>query len=160
MVHTCGLCGTELKENYCSYCKMKLEKEYISKNGKRLGHYENFKHLPAEHLVHSSTKELMELSTIDLLCLLRVARKDRAFIYNLRKLRHDAEKEKGLTDDVIEIDKMTYEEYENATRKVWVIENIIKSRIGYFPLRVTDNFISMFLERMQKSEMKDMVIKK
>lgn len=156
---SCGLCGTELEEKYCSFCEMKLDNSLISQDSKRIEIYKTIKHLPEESLVYSSTKELMEMETIDLLCLLRVARSQRSEVFKLRKLRHDAEKQAGYTEEVKEIEEITYKEYENATRKVWVIENIIKNRIGYYPLKVTNNFISMFLDRMESSEKKVMKIK-
>lgn len=156
---SCGLCGTELKEKYCSFCEMELDKSLISKNSKRLEIYKKIKHLPEESLVYSGTKELMKMETINLLCLLKVARRFRSDAYKIRKLRHDAEKQAGLTTEVKEIAETSYKEYDDATRRVWVIENIIKHRIGYYPLRVTDNFLGMFLDRIKESEKKQMIIK-
>lgn len=156
---TCAFCGTELDNTYCSYCEMELESRYILKNGERLGQFKGFSGYPDKSLVFSSTKDLIKLETIELLCLLREARSHRAEVYKLRKLRHEAEKQEGYTERVEEIDEVSYKEYENATRKVWVIENIIKDRLGYYPKRVTMNFLNMYVERMKESEEKAMVMK-
>lgn len=157
---TCAFCGSEININFCNFCDIDLENRYISKDGKRLSLLDNFQGYPDRTKIFMSTKELMELETIELLCLLREARSHRAEAYNLRLLRHKAEEHAGYTEDVKDLAVKTYEEYEYATRKVWVIENIIKDRIGYFPEKVTDNFLSMFIDRMEKSEKKSMYIRK
>lgn len=159
-MNTCGLCGSELEKKYCNFCEMELEDRYIMQDGKRLNQTDWFFAYPDESEVFSTTKELMEKETLDLLCLLREARKMRADIYHLRKLRHDAEEQSGYTEDVKALADETYSEYEQATRKVWVIENLIKDRLGYYPKRVTNNFLNMYYERMQASEEKVMKLKK
>lgn len=156
---TCAFCGSEININFCDFCDMELEEKYILVNGERLAQYKDFKGYPDHSLIFSSTKELMKLETIELLCLLREARSHRANVFNLRLLRHKAEEQEGYTEQVSDLAVKTYSEYEIATRKVWVIENIIKDRIGYYPQRVTKNFLSMFLDRMKKCETKKMKIK-
>lgn len=155
---TCGFCGTEVKNNFCSFCEMELVEKHILKDGKRFAQFYNFLGFPNESEVNKSTKELMEKETIDLFCLLRVARRLRAEVFKLRKLRHDAEKELGFNEQVQNLEEQTYDEYEYATRKVWVIENIIKERLGYFPKRINDNFINGFVDRIEDSEKKAMII--
>lgn len=153
---TCGLCGTKLDNNYCSYCEMELKERYILKDGQRLRQGSDFMGYPDRSKIFSTTNELMQLETIELLCLLREARSYRAEAYKLRVLRHNAEKQEEFNEEVSRIDEFSYDEYSNATRKVWVIENIIKDRLGYFPQKVTMNFLNMYLERMEKSEQKIM----
>lgn len=155
---TCGFCGTEVNENNCSFCEMELEKRYILKDGKRFAQKDKFLGFPSESEVSKSTKELMEKETIDLVCLLRDARRLRTDVYKLRKIRHDAEKELGFTEQVQDLEEQTYDEYEYATRKVWVIENIIKNRLGYYPQRINDNYINGFVDRIEDSEKKEMRI--
>lgn len=159
-MNTCGFCACEIKNNFCDFCKMTLDDKHIMTDGKRFNQEENFLGYPNRYGVHKSTPELMDLETIDLLCLLREARAFRSEVYQLRLLRHKAEEQTGMNDDVKEIAETTYSEYENATRKVWVIENIIKNRLGYFPQKVTQNFLNMYLDRMEKSEKKIMKMKK
>ena len=158
---TCGFCGSELEINYCSFCDMELEKRYILKDGQRLAQKELFLGFPNQNEVFQSTKELMKKETIDLFCLLREARRLRAEVFKLRKIKHDAERDLGKSNnDLKQLDEATYEEYEHATRKVWVIENIIKDRLGYYPKRISKSFINGFVDRIEDSEEKIMIINK
>jgi len=159
-MNTCGFCATELQENYCSFCEMQLLDQHVMNDGKRLNQAEQFKHLPDPEEIFATTTELMQKETIELLCLLKEARKIRADVYQLRLLRHQAEEETGLNEDVRGIEKQTYHEYDNATRKVWVIENIIKKRLGYFPKRLTNNFLNVYMQRMEESEQKPMTMRR
>jgi|SRR5690625_1046863 len=153
-MNTCALCGTELDDIYCFFCEMELDKRYILKDGERLHQSKMFKGVPDRSLIFRSTKELMSMETIDLLCLLRDARSFRAEVFKLRHLRHQAERQGGYNDTVQELEDYSYKQYEDATRKVWVIENIIKDRLGYYPERVTMNFLNMYIDRMEHSERK------
>src|SRR5699024_7560497 len=153
---TCGFCASKINGNYCGFCDMELKEKHIMKDGKRLNQAKKFLGYPNSTEIHRSTPELMELETIELLCLLREARSFRADCYKLRLLRHQAEEQTGINEDVQNIEESTFYEYEHATRKVWVIENIIKDRLGYFPQKVTKNFLNMYLERMHESEQKSM----
>lgn len=158
-MNTCGFCASEIDNNFCSFCEMELQDKHIMIDGHRFNQAERFEGYPAAHEIHKSTSELMKEDTIRLLCLLREARSARAEVYQLRILRHQAEKESGMTDDVKDIEEQTFNEYEKSTRKVWVIENIIKERLGYFPQRVTNNFLNMYLDRMKASEEKKMILR-
>src|SRR5690625_2236801 len=159
-MNTCALCGTELDIAFCPFCEMELEERYISKDGKRLSQFDTFQGIPDRSLIFQSTKELMKMETIDLICLLSEARSYRTEVYHLRRLRHQAEKKEGFNDTVKQLEKFSNKSYEEATRKVWIIENIIKDRLGYFPQKVTQNFLSMYLERIEKSEKKPMFMSK
>ena len=72
--------------------------------------------------------------------MLKYARSYRSEVYHLRVISYKAE---GNENDqaLEEIQHQSYEEYEKATRKVWIIENILKDRIGYYPVKVTDDFL-------------------
>lgn len=157
---TCGFCASEIKNQYCAFCEMNLKEKHIMKDGERFDQTKRFWGYPDAAEIHRSTPELMQLETIELLCLLREARSFRAECYKLRLLRHQAEEQTGITESVQSIDEHSFNEYERATRKVWVIENIIKDRLGYFPQKVTKNFLNMYLERMEESEQKKMFIRK
>lgn len=154
-MQTCAYCGSAVKNNYCSFCEMTLTDRYINQDGKRLTN--SIKHYPEKKGIFKNTADLLELETIELLCLLRHARDYRTEVYKLRLLGHQAEEQGGNMDD---IKMQSYSDYENATRKVWVIENIIKDRVGYYPQKVTDNFLAMYLDRIQKSGQKRMTMKK
>lgn len=152
-METCAYCGTEVNERYCSFCEMELTERYILQDGKRLKN--SIDHYPDMQRIFLSTPELLELETIELLCLLKHAREYRAQVYKLRLLTHEAEAQGGSVE---EIQMQSYSDYADATRKAWVIENIIKDRIGYYPQKITDNFLSMYLERIERSQKKRMVM--
>lgn len=159
---TCAYCGSQIQDKYCSFCKMELTDKYILEDGKRLNNAIDF--LPERQGIFKNTPELLQLETIELLCLLREARQYRSEVYKLRILTHRGKKqaiEEGKDlESMNQIDNSSYDDYEEATRKVWVIENIIKDRIGYYPKKVTENFLSMYLERIERSQKKRMVMKK
>ncbi|MFG6121155.1 hypothetical protein [Thalassobacillus sp. B23F22_16] len=159
-MNTCGFCASDINDKYCNFCQMELDDKHIMQDGKRLNQAKKFLGYPDRTEVYKSTKELMKLETIHLLCLLREARSIRAEVYKLRLLRHQAEEQQGMNNEIESLENYTYDEYESATRKVWVIENIIKDRLGYFPQKVTNNFLNMYLERMEQSEKKKMFMKK
>lgn len=152
---TCAYCGSEVNQSYCPFCEMELEERYILQSGKRLSNAIPF--YPEMQGIFKNTPELLQLETIELLCLLRHARNYRTDVYKLRILGHKAESEGG---DVEEIQMQSYSDYEKATRKMWVLENIIKDRIGYYPQKVTENFLAMYLERIEKSQKKKMIMRK
>lgn len=137
---------------------MELDEKYITRNGNRIN--TSMDHHPPHSYIFKNTRELMELETIQLLYLLRVARKYRSEVYNLRVLRHKAEKQEGFTNDVRKIEEYSWKEYENATKKVRVIENIIKIRKGYYPEFVTDRYLKTNLERIDNSQKNKMFIRK
>lgn len=154
-INTCAYCGSKVNINYCSFCEMELTERYILQDGKRLSNGIEF--FPEQQGIFQNTPELLQLETIELLCLLRHAREYRSEVYQLRILAHKATAAGG---DVGEIQVASYSDYEEATRKVWVIENIIKERVGYYPEKVTNNFLNIYMERIEKSEQKKMYIKK
>src|SRR5699024_1620087 len=99
-MNTCGFCASEITDYYCNFCEMNLDDNHISKNGERLNKINKFMGYPGSHEIYKTTPELMTLETIELLCLLREARRNRADIYKIRLLRHKAEEQSGLTNDV------------------------------------------------------------
>jgi hypothetical protein len=162
-MNTCGFCASQINNNYCDFCQMELEDKHITKDGQRFDQSKRFLGYPDRQEIFKSTKELMKLETIHLLCLLREARAYRSDVYKLRYLAHQGKKQaitQGGSPEDLEsmnrIDESSYGDYEEATRKVWVIENIIKDRLGYFPKRINEKFLLIYLDRMEKSEQKNM----
>lgn len=133
---------------------MKLKDDDVQENGKRKNH------LPASQPflsdLNKSTPELMRFSTVELLFLLKFARKERADIYKLRYIFIQAMKEGA--NEFTEAEEYTFTEYEKATRKCFVLENLIRERLGYYPAKLTDSYIQTFAARMEESAKKDMVI--
>lgn len=156
---TCAYCGSLVQlidhtEYDCSFCRMKLTDEDVLENGKRKNH------LPASQPslsdLNKSTPELMCFSTVELLFLLKFARKERADIYKQRYIFIRAMKEGA--DEFTEAEEYTFREYEKTTRKCFVLENLIRERLGYYPAKLTDSYIQTLVVRMEESAKKDMVI--
>jgi hypothetical protein len=154
---TCGYCGREIQGDYCSFCELMLDKKYVLEGHKRVDHV--IERTPDEAAIFLTTAELLTFETVDLLFLLKYARSYRSEVYHLRVISYKAEERKS--DQVLEeIQQQSYEEYERATRKVWIIENILKDRMGYYPVKVTDEFLQAYLYRIKQSQKKQMVLKK
>lgn len=94
---------------------MDLKGEDVQENGKRKNH------LPASQPslsdLNKSTPELMRFSTVELLFLLKFARKERADIYKQRYIFIRAMKEGA--DEFTDAEVYTFNEYEKATRKCY-----------------------------------------
>ncbi|RSL29688.1 hypothetical protein D7Z54_29850 [Salibacterium salarium] len=153
---TCGFCGRELSDSYCSYCSMKLQPENIQKDGNRKNHVIRVFPSPEDYL--KSTVELIQFSTIELLYLLHEARTFRTEVYHYRILGHKAISQSN-NSDMKALQNKFFHEYADATRKVWVIENIIKDRIGYFPQKISQEFLTSYQEKIKQSQSKKMIIK-
>ena len=153
---TCGYCGSEIQEPYCSFCEMELDPQHVLENNKRVDHL--IDSTPDETAVFLPTKELLTFETIELLFILKYARKHRSDVYNLRIMGHKASAELENDEGMNEIQAQSFAEYEKATRKVWCIENIIKDRIGYYPVKISDDFLQRYLYRIKKSQEKAMAM--
>jgi hypothetical protein len=133
---------------YCFYCD-------VQQNGKR----KNF--LPASQPTHDylkfSTPQLMTITTVEMLFLLKFARAERSSVYGHRHTFIQAMKE-GVGEEFKEGEQYMFEEYEYWTRKCFVLENLIRERIGYIPKKLTESYIQNLVGRMLESSKKDMVI--
>lgn len=156
---TCPYCGSHLESidqqyYYCDFCCMKLKYEDVQENGKRKNLIPTSQPSPSD--LNKSTPELMRLSTVELLFLLKFARKERAEIYHLRYIFIRAIKEGA--DEFTEAEQDSFSEYEKATRKCFVLENLVRERLDYYPVKLTESYIQTLAARMADSSKKDMVI--
>jgi hypothetical protein len=91
-MHTCSYCGSRVVKVtdyfYCDFCDMSLQVENVTKDGERKD--QSIKNIPFEYDFNKTTKELMQLKTIELLYLLRFARQNRSDLYNQRIIGHKA----------------------------------------------------------------------
>ncbi|MBV7508589.1 hypothetical protein KW850_25570 [Bacillus sp. sid0103] len=156
---TCAYCGSPVKfldkyNYYCYFCTMKLKYEDVQENGKRKNLLPSSQ--PSLSDLNKSTPELMCLSTVELLFLLKFARKERSDLYHRRYIFIRAMKEGagGFT----EAEEYTFSEYEKVTRKCFVLENLVRERLGYYPTKLTESYIQTLVARMEESAKKDMVI--
>ena len=157
-MHTCGYCSSQIKNSYCDFCDMELGKGEIQKNGCRIQKMLSYE--PDQSHLQKTTRDLMKLETIELLFLLKYARENRSNLYKMRVNLHRIKEEGQSNEDLDEMYKLSYLEYENVTKKVWSIENIIKGRIGYYPKRLSDDFIEQYLNRIRESDERVMLISK
>ena len=156
---TCAYCGSpvtfvDMDECYCSFCTMKLKKEDVLENGKRKSLLPSSQ--PTLSDLNKSTPELMCFSTVELLFLLKLARKERADIYKQRFIFLRAMNEGA--DEFTEAAEYSFSEYEKATRKCFVLENLVRERIGYYPAKLTESYIQTLAARVEESSKKEMVI--
>lgn len=87
----------------------------------------------------------MGMHTKTLLHLLRFMRDERRYYFdNMRILKKAAS---DSPEDFIDGVKMSSDEYERITRKCFVVENILKDRMGYIPKKITDNLLLAYEER-------------
>jgi hypothetical protein len=77
-------------------------------------------------------------------------------LYSIKKTKHS--KSYG-SKDYKEAEKDSGRDYIYFTKKAFVVENIIRSRIGYVPARITENDLVKYLENIKKGEIVPMVIR-
>ncbi|MCM3089155.1 hypothetical protein M3557_14645 [Bhargavaea ginsengi] len=158
---TCPYCGCELVRQaatyYCDFCVMQLGPDQIQHNHERLSvRVRDF--APSEY-VAKTTPELMILSTFELLCLLKYVRAERTAMYQLMNTFYKARKQQA-SDDYRTEEAYSRQEYERMTRKMFVLENLIRKRLGFVPSRITEQHLNRYLENMRKDKLKPMVIRK
>jgi seryl-tRNA synthetase len=97
-------------------------------------------------ILHKTTSKLMTYHTSDLLKLLRLLREERRAFYTqlstIKKGASEMPEYKPLAVD-------TGNDYENLTRKSWIVENILNDRIGYIPNKITDQLLLTVSKRME-----------
>ncbi|PPA68672.1 hypothetical protein [Jeotgalibacillus proteolyticus] len=96
-----------------------------------------------ESYLDKTTPELMILSTFELLSLLKSVRAERTAMYELMNTFYKARTNLS-TSDFKESEQFSGEEYERISRKMFVVENILKLRLGYVPTRITEHYLAIF----------------
>ncbi|MED1472711.1 hypothetical protein [Bacillus salipaludis] len=159
-VITCPYCGSELVEQveqyYCEFCLMRLDPNQVQRNYERIS--VRIRDFSLEVYLDKTTPELMRLSTFELLSLLKYARAERVSLYHYLNVFYKARKI-GQTEEYIENEEESGKEYEKITRKMFVLENILRQRLGYVPHRITDDYLARYLEEMKKGKHKPMIIR-
>lgn len=154
---TCMYCGTEVTVKdtvaHCDFCQMELAASEVMENGGRKKNV--VKPLVDLSNMMKSTKELMMMSTYELLALLQLVRKDRSSSYDtMIQVKTLLQKAKDKKDEVMaksieETLEGVVEDYAFVTRKMWVIENILAERMDTVPARITDQYLERFFEKIQ-----------
>jgi hypothetical protein len=156
---TCPYCGSavsffDLDFGYCAFCEMNIPYDDIQEHGQRKQLLPESQ--PALSDLKKTTPELMRLSTVELLFLLKWAREERATIYKQRYTFIRAMKQGA--DEFAEAEQYTFKEYERATRKFFVLENLVRERLGYYPVKLTDSYIQHLAVKTEASGQKKMAI--
>ena len=160
-MNTCKYCGQLLKaigtkENIpyfsCSFCEMEFSVEETCIDRQRISV------IPAlleDSNIYQTTQQFLERDTITLY---HVLKEIRSFWYNLKTLLESAKKQMA-GDAVLEsaITNMT-EEYKLLTKKKFVVENIILERTGFFPEKLTEEFLDSVINQALIASSKKMTV--
>ncbi|WP_226567764.1 hypothetical protein [Bacillus stratosphericus] len=156
---TCPFCGSELhdkkdgKEKYfCDFCVMDITKNQAQTEGHRIEeeHKEDVNLLDSRE----TTPVLMTYSTWSLILLLKEVRKRRAILY---KATLNAEKysrgyrDKQKADDIAS-------EFQDVTKRMYIIENILKKRLSYIPDNLRDSYLRDYEKHMSNKKTNDKML--
>lgn len=149
-MYTCGFCGstvhvTESGAAHCSFCKMDLFPEDIQKYGHRKSVLAAAEPLLSD--AENPTPVLMEFNTFHLIKLLRLVRAERKERYNLMRIilkRIEEQPDLHAAKDAAQ------DRYEYWSRKVWVIENILRERSSVFPVKISDDYLDTMIKQIEK----------
>ncbi|MED0952740.1 hypothetical protein P4T70_32490 [Bacillus mobilis] len=149
-VAECEFCGAALTDPDTGYPKLWNEGE---------GRY-NFHNIKANmflELAEQSVQILRTYHTYDLYLLLKEVRNERASMYHgLHIFNKASDQEDGFK----EVADVQGKDYEYWTRRMFVIENILRERQGWFPERIDAKFLSGVEDKIRKCLKKNMVIRK
>ena len=120
----CPCCQSKLDLNgYCGFCEMNFLNSFRFRGA--VDHVDLFK----------KTADLFTYHTFDLLLLLRLARSERRFMYDLMQ---SISKVLNAGDEYKKAHQEAFNEYSYFTKKVKVLEKIIETRINFIPTKVTN----------------------
>jgi len=109
-----------------------------------------FRDFALDAYIDKTTPEIMTFSTFELLYLLKMIRNERNNMYHLMNVFHQAGKE-GITE-YIDVEKETGRDYMYYTKKAFVVENIIRTRLGYVPDRITESYLLKYLQNIKNGK--------
>ena len=150
---TCPYCGSDVEKMdqqhyYCGFCCMSLNVKIVKENRERLD--VRFRDFVLDAQIDKTTPEIMTLSTFELLYLLKLIRKERSNMYHHMHVYYRAG-QAGI-NDLQEAEKETGRDYMYYTKKAFVVENLIRSRLGYVPERVTENYLVRYMEKVKNDK--------
>lgn len=148
---TCGYCGNRVTRVddvhfHCTFCEMSISMNNITENEERKAIF--FRDFAFVDWIKRSTPELMTMHTVELLLLLREVRKARSDQFGTLHLFNQVDEEQG--EEITEAKSYQGNEYEYVTRKAWIIENILRDRLGYVPERMSQSFLIKQIEQAKR----------
>lgn len=160
---TCPYCSTEMKEEHqgytCSFCNF-YDFDVTTQAGQR-SRIKQMKSIITLDHAYQPIINLFEYHTYDILLLLRLVRQERSKTYSLLTTFNKVMKEEP---EEAENFKESAEEqganYDEITRRAWILENILIDRMGYFPERINDEMLLKVREQSLKAQQKVMKISK
>lgn len=158
---TCPYCGSNVEkmnqhQYYCDFCEMQLDAISVKENSERLD--VRVREFAADHYIDKTTPELMIFSTFELLYLLKSIRKERSDMYHHMHVFHRAGEQEN-TNEFKELENETGNDYMYLSKKMFVVENIIRQRLGYVPTRITENYLVKYLENIKNDKKRPMIIR-
>ncbi len=135
---------------------MSLDARLVKENRERL--VVRVREFALEVYIEKTTPELMAFSTFELLYLLKMIRKERNDMYSQMNTFYKAGL-KGETDEFKAYEKITGKDYIYFTKKLFVVENIIRTRFGYVPSRITEIYLVKYLENIKNDKKGPMMIR-
>jgi hypothetical protein len=133
---------------YCDFCCMKLDAAVVKENHERLDI--RFREFALVAHIDKNTPEIMALCTFELLYLLKMIRKERTDMYHhmhvFRRAGEDG------SSDFKEAEMESGRDYMYLTKKSFVVENIIRSRLGFVPERITDSYLVRYMEKIRNDK--------
>ena len=150
---TCPYCGSHVVKveqhyYYCDFCCMNVDHMMVKESHERLD--VRFRDFVLDSQMDKTTPEIMILSTFELLWLLKTIRKERSDVYHHMSVYYRAN-QAGI-NVLKEDEKETGRDYIYYTKKAFVVENIIRTRLGYVPECITENFLLRYLEKIQQGK--------
>ncbi|MED5094543.1 hypothetical protein [Bacillus safensis] len=164
---TCKYCGQALDfigefeaETYfnCSFCKIVFPFSETSVDRKRKNSVPSF----YENNYYVPTKELLKRNTISLYYVLKDIRSAwyqlRISLDNLKKALKETDKETDKKS-IEELMNELNDEFIDLSKRRCSVENIILERTGFFPEKITEQFLCELIEQGIKASQKPMNFK-
>ena len=160
-MNTCKYCGQKLKAigtkesipfYFCSFCEMEFSVDETCVDRKRIS---VIPEILEDSNIYQTTQQFLERDTITLY---HVLKEIRSFWYNLKTLLESAKKQMaGDAALEISVSEMT-KEYGVLTKKKFVVENIILERTGFFPEKLTEEFLDSVINQALIARNKKMTV--
>ncbi|SMQ86877.1 hypothetical protein SAMN05444673_6947 [Bacillus sp. OV166] len=150
---TCPYCGSKIEKinheyYYCDFCCMQLDARIVKENHERLD--VRFRDFAFASYIDKTTPEIMTLSTFELLYLLKMIRKERNDMYHhMHVFRRASE---AGSNNYKEAEKDSGRDYLYFTKKTFVVENIIRTRLGYVPQRISESYLVKYLQNIKNDK--------